>query len=217
MPNFTDNVGTAIQNFFQFPNAMNKNIRFQERSKRLYAENSNEDSDGLESMGIGIEGYEKGKPYRQEAILGIASGQVGKNEWTEYVNRGIYKFGVPKCNIFVYEVLIAAGAKVPRIGGEFGKMTEGRYGYPPLASDWEDKEKAIDGWSVVTKPSPGDVVASTSHVGIYVSQNRIISSNPIFGVREAYFSMENVTFRRYTGAASPVEEIDERIVRRQWH
>lgn len=192
---------------------------FSKVMKKSYVEERYENTNALNMMQIGV-GDGRGRLFDQEDVLKIAYQYMNSNEWAKYDQRGIFRFGVPKCNIYVYEVLTAAGAHVPRMGGELGKATDGRYGYPPLAADWFAKDKEIRGWSIVSDPLPGDVVSNGVHVGLYVSRNRIISATTNGGVRESEFNTVGsnaVTIRRYTSGVNIFTDKDEVYARRHWH
>lgn len=75
----------------------------------------------------------------------------------------------------------------------------------------------IEGWEIVSKLLSGDVVSNGQHVGFYVSQHLLLSSHPVYGVRENYFDMSNVTYRRYVGDVPVSEQNEDRISRGQWH
>lgn len=113
--------------------------------------------------------------------------------------RGINCYGQWKCNIFVYEILGAAGANAPLIGGMLRLVTVGRYGYPPSASDWADGDTKINEWTITTNPTPGDVVSTGEHVGIYIGNGKMISAGRDKIVMTPLKSYENYTYRHYEG------------------
>lgn len=196
-----------------------ENVAYSKEMKQMYMTHASADEGDLERMGIGI-GDGRRKAFDGDKVLEIAYKYVNTNDWVEYSKRGLFRPGVPKCNIYVYEVLTAAGAHVPRMGGELGKATGGRYGYPPLAADWFAKDKEIRGWNIVSDPLPGDVVSNGVHVGLYVSRNRIISATTNGGVRESEFNTVGsnaVTIRRYTSGINIFTDKDEVYARRHWH
>lgn len=129
----------------------------------------------------------------------------------------MYGSGDYKCNLFVYEMLTQAGARVEM---ELRENAVGRQiGYPPLARHWADPSFFIPGFEVLTvppdSPQPGDVAAiknvswsSSGHVGIVVgppqsSSNMTVSARADGVVHNDWgFREENkgeVVFRRYVG------------------
>ncbi|MDI6835749.1 MAG: RHS repeat-associated core domain-containing protein, partial [Rhizobiaceae bacterium] len=88
------------------------------------------------------------------------------SEWSPYTFGPLANPFVPKCNLRVADVALAAGATIPVTMGRFSA-------FPPTAGDWANKELNIRGWEVTDKPMPGDVAAiakpsttSTGHVTI---------------------------------------------------
>lgn len=140
--------------------------------------------------------------------LRVYEGQRG----SEYYGPGDYK-----CNLFVYEMMKQAGARVEL------ELRENKIGvqiaYPPLARHWADPSFAIPGFEVLTVPpdvpQPGDVAAiknvsfsASGHVGIVVgppqsASNMTVSARADGAVHNDWgFRDENkgqVVFRRYVG------------------
>ena len=85
----------------------------------------------------------------------------GSMDWAYSANRPPYGPDTNKCNLFVYEVLKAAGTPVPmKARWSLRKLV---VQHPPLAGQWADPSVNIPGWVVLTVPpdSPqrGDVAA----------------------------------------------------------
>lgn len=150
-------------------------------------------------------------------------------DWAYSATKGPYGPGTNKCNLFVYDVLAAAGAPVPmRVRWswrEFGDVK-----YPPLAGQWADPGVNISGWVVLKvppdSPQPGDVAAmkgdyddASGHVGIVTSLNppstvSVPSDSPVVEERGWGFrpnEQGQVVFRRYVGAPEP-----EQVRPREW-
>jgi hypothetical protein len=107
-------------------------------------------------------------------IVNAALGKVGSKEYAKAVERSGYGPGTDKCNIFVYETLLSAGASVPMLNnGSFG-LTQN----PPLAKEWSDPGCRIRGWEIISPPSqPGDVLSNGIHVGIVSGTASTVSAN----------------------------------------
>jgi len=179
-----------------------KNQYRNESLKRRFIDS---DSDNTEQnndsrMGIGdIKPKQQYKSYDPKTAVEIARSLVNDDRWSYSKKRGIYCKGDWKCNIFVYEVLRAAGAKIPLIGGMLGWATDGKYGYPPSAYDWENENIKINGWAITKHPKPGDVVSTGEHVGIYIGNGKMISAARDKIVMTDLKSYENYTYRHYEG------------------
>ena len=128
-----------------------------------------------------------------------------------------YLPGNNKCNLFVYEMLTQAGA---RIEMELRENALGiQIGYPPLAAHWADPQHYIPGFTVLKvppdTPEPGDVAAvknvswdASGHVGIVVGSPDGRATTTVSGRADGVvhndwgFRDENkgeVVFRRYVG------------------
>jgi hypothetical protein len=126
----------------------------------------------------------------------------------------IYGIGDNKCNLFVYEMLTQAGARV-EMGLREQPATDIQHAYPPLAGQWADPSFPVPGFEVLTvppdSPQPGDVAAvkhaswdASGHVGIVVGSNKTVSATPEDGVvhNDWGFRPEQegeVVYRRYVG------------------
>ncbi len=91
---------------------------------------------------------------RQKIVEG-AQKQIGSGDWHFQATKGNFGRNTDKCNLFVYDMLTAAGASPGLPNGHWWKS------YPPLAANWADPSFAIPGWKVLNSgesPQPGDVV-----------------------------------------------------------
>jgi cell wall-associated NlpC family hydrolase len=152
---------------------------------------------------------------RNETVIPAeAKKHVGSTAWDHQASRPPYSSGTNKCNLFVYEVLNAAGMPVP-MKIRFSWREFGNVKYPPLAGQWADPHVEIPGWEVVTNPRPGDVVAmkedysdASGHVGIVTGPGTSASVSSLTGtVVENDWGFRagqnDVVFRRYVGAPEP--------------
>lgn len=115
-------------------------------------------------------------------IAQVAKSKVGSSDWKYSEERGDFPKNTNKCNLFVYEVAVAAGATPPTVP---------RYvifNRPPTAGEWATPSVSINGWTVVTDPQPGDVVAeahnyadATGHVGIVTGDKLTTSASALVG------------------------------------
>jgi surface antigen len=145
----------------------------------------------------------KASDVRQK-MADLAKSKKDSDEWKTEGARdvpgiGNFKEESYKCNLYVYEVAIEAGAEP---------------GVLQKAGSWGNKDTDISGWRVLDKnetPQPGDVVAityppgslSSGHIGIVVDKGKtsntwdegIIRINN-FGFRE---EDKNAIFRRWEG------------------
>ena len=184
--------------------------QYRNESLRRYFIDNGEDNSEQETdsrMGIGdINQKKQYKSYDPKKAVEIAKSLLNDDRWSYLKRRGIYCQEDWKCNIFVYEVLRAAGAKIPLIGGMLGWATNGKYGYPPSASDWENKDIKIDGWAITKNPKPGDVVSTGEHVGIYIGNGKMISAARDNIVMTDLKSYEDYTYRHYVGTFTWVRQ-----------
>lgn len=158
------------------------------------------------------------------AIAAKAMEQRGSKKWILMTGRPFegpegtdaYLPGNNKCNLFVYEMLSAAGVHVPL--REYDSWGPNRLA-PPLAGEWANPKKDIPGFQVLTVPpdvpQPGDVAAiakvswdATGHVGIVANApdgkpNWTVSGRHDGVVHNDWgFRDENkgqVVFRRFVG------------------
>jgi RHS repeat-associated protein len=115
-----------------------------------------------------------------QKIVDTALSKVGSDAWSDNVANGNFGVGDNKYNLFVYDVLTAAGASPGTPNGWFTA-------YPPTAGQWADPNYVIPGWQVLgagVSPQPGDVVAqsitygdATGHVMIVGPDNTYIGTS----------------------------------------
>jgi len=128
-------------------------------------------------------------PEINERIAGEARKRIGSDAWSQWANRGDFAWSEPKCNLFVYEVLKAAGAQVP-LPNEGGKTKyfnidnwfKDAGQRPPTASQWHDEKYAPlkDHWRIVQQlheSCPGDVITDGGHMGIISGSKKTISAS----------------------------------------
>ena len=145
----------------------------------------------------------------QQKIAQAARSHLGSTDWNYDVAKGNFPKGTNKCNLFVYDVAIEAGADVPLVngGGPFGIF--GRE-YPPTAEQWAEPNFKIEGWKVVSTPQAGDIAAlqinysdATGHVAIVSGSGATIGTssfdNFISETDWGFRSGQSPTFRRYVG------------------
>jgi cell wall-associated NlpC family hydrolase len=151
----------------------------------------------------------------EKVIPAEAKKHVGSMAWDYNAKRPPYSSGTNKCNLFVYEVLNAAGTPV-QMKTRLSISQLEYVKYPPLAGQWADPRADIPGWEVVTNPRPGDVVAmkenygdASGHVGIVTGPGTTASVSSHTGsVVENDWGFradqkEDVVFRRYVGPPEP--------------
>jgi hypothetical protein len=114
-------------------------------------------------------------------IVGIARSYIGSTAWDDAAENGNFGPNTNKCNLFVYDVLTAAGASpgLPH-GHWFWKL------YPPAAGDWPNPSYDIPNWRILDsteKPEPGDIIAqkinygdASGHVMIVADKNFVIGT-----------------------------------------
>ena len=137
-------------------------------------------------------------------IVRVARSKIGSQEWMYSKEKGSFGKNTNKCNLFVYDVLVEAGVKPPPTIPHYIIFSR-----PPTAGEWADSTIEITGWTVVTDPKPGDVVAeahhysdATGHVGIVVGDKSTVSASALVGgvivENDWGFRSDNKpTFRRY--------------------
>jgi len=135
-----------------------------------------------------------------ERIVGIANGYVGSIDYNLLSKKGDFLPGNTKCNKFVYDVLLQAGASPglpnqPDIWGMPGPK-------PPIAAQWANANYNIPGWVVVSSPTPGDVASFSGHVGITFGNGLTISATLHNGVVRNDWGFrigQTPVFRRFVG------------------
>jgi hypothetical protein len=105
------------------------------------------------------------------------------NNQSKYSTVSDYGFGSGKnkCNLLVHDILSEANVKSPRRRSD-------KYGIeipagPITAGTWADPNADIEGFSVVSKPQPGDIVAieypysnASGHVAVVTEGNQSIGA-----------------------------------------
>ena len=135
-----------------------------------------------------------------ERIVGIANSYVGSTDYNLLSRKDDFLRGNPKCNKFVYDVLLRAGASpgLPNQPGRWGLSGP----KPPIASQWANTNYSIPGWVVVNSPFPGDVASFNGHVGIVIGNGLTISATLYDGVVRndwGFRSGQTPVFRRFVG------------------
>ena len=115
------------------------------------------------------------KTWTPDGSIETARKYIGSTDWSVDAEKDNFPSGTNKCNKFVYDALEESGAAVPLINEDRNPFTDEKY--PPVAKDWEDKEKEIEGWVVVDKPKPGDVASDGKHVGIVSGGGTTVSAS----------------------------------------
>ena len=142
---------------------------------------------------------------RTDQIAKVARSKVGSEEWLYSKEKGNFGKNTNKCNQFVYDVMIEAGVSPPPTVPRYVIFSR-----PPTAGEWADSSTTITGWTVVTEPQPGDVVAeahnysdATGHCGIVVGSKLTCSASSLEGGKIVQndwgFRQDNKpTFRRFS-------------------
>ena len=147
-----------------------------------------------------------------ECIALTAENQIGSSDWSYEGSRKRFGPKTNKCNLFVFEVIAAVGAKATTrsTSDDWYKRLFDR---PLLVREWADPNRNMSDWSIVSEPARGDVVAerrnysdATGHVGIVVETGNFgasVSADDDYIVRSAFGfrSTESPVFRRFTGAS----------------
>ena len=137
----------------------------------------------------------------REKIATVAKKYVGSTHWCYACPSG-HGRNTNKCNYFVYDIGLEAGAKMPKRvfslrGGPVG-ASEGGWG----------KASSLSYWKRVSSPQPGDIVAAHKnniyHVGIYVGNGETVSANSVNVGRNdwpycPYPKYYDILYWRYTG------------------
>ena len=131
---------------------------------------------------------------RQERIYLTADTNIGETAWSPDNARQAkrkesvyFKAGEPKCNLFVYEVILAAGYDVGTPNHLNGLAhpilaAQGKLDRPPYASDKFNKTVPgidyigeNDDWRRGRKQ--GDIITDGNHMGIVAGNNQTISAS----------------------------------------
>ncbi|KAI0237426.1 hypothetical protein LSAT2_012047 [Lamellibrachia satsuma] len=137
---------------------------------------------------------------KREKIAKKAEANIGSKVWAKAVAHKVGA-GEWKCNIFVAEMIEAAGASVPH---------RHWYMWSPIgANEWAktDSSYLVDSgcWTHVTSSGRGDVAAYGGHVGIVVGTDTVVSAKRDDVVKDysyqgAFYNLpagQNPTFWRY--------------------
>jgi RHS repeat-associated protein len=135
-----------------------------------------------------------------ERIVGIANAYVGSTDYNLLSKKSDFLPGNPKCNKFVYDVLLQAGASpgLPNQSGRWGIPGP----KPPIAIQWANANYNIPGWVIVSSPMPGDVASFNGHVGIVFRYGLTISATLRDGVVRndwGFRTGQTPVFRRFVG------------------
>lgn len=139
-----------------------------------------------------------------QRIVGIANGFVESTEYNLMRRQGNFLVGNPKCNKFVYDVTLQAGASpgLPNLPGRSDILRGATGARPPVASQWADPNYSIPGWVSVSSPMPGDIASFQGHVGIVYGNGLTISATLRDGVVRndwGFRSGQTPVFRRFVG------------------
>ena len=131
---------------------------------------------------------------KQTLLLEIARTKIGSNAWDINKKRissdgkVIFLPGEPKCNLFLYEILVEAGIPqlLPNIAGRMASENLDKTGEskerPFVCRQWfnfevPNMEFIGEGEEAMNKTIPGDIVTSGSHIGIISSYRKTISAS----------------------------------------
>ncbi len=144
---------------------------------------------------------------------------IGSTAWSHSASRSPYPANTNKCNLFVYETMNGAGKAVPTWSRDrkLLGLTVQTQQLPPLAGHWADPGHVILGWTVVTHPKPGDVVAeahqysdASGHVAI-ISYPKDAQQESSVTVGKTNFSVLEMEGRTISASAS-----EQKIVENDW-
>lgn len=140
-----------------------------------------------------------------ERIVRAAKAKVGSKAWAYATAKDDFDANTNKCNQFVYDIMVEANVSpLPEVSKRIF------WSRPPLAREWATASVEIKGWTVVSDPQPGDVVAeahnyadATGHVGIVVDKKKTASASALVGgeivINDWGFRKDSKpTFRRLT-------------------
>jgi RHS repeat-associated protein len=143
----------------------------------LYAYVDNDPVDYTDMWGL----QKNGTPG---AVATTAASHRGSQDWLVSKGKENFKPNSDKCNLFVYDSIVEAGA------GSSIPLRHILFGGPPAAGDWANpKIEQLGCWQKVSGPArPGDVIAAYTdpanhptwaHVGIVVSVGNTASANTV--------------------------------------
>lgn len=135
---------------------------------------------------------------RQTKVLEHARAHIGSTAWSRFCTRTsansrvTFNYGEPKCNLFVYEMLVAGGVKqdLPNTAGAlksylpfFNTQPNPR---PYCCSDWyncrvPNMTYIGQGINALNKCWPGDIITEGKHMGIISGPRKTISASSIEG------------------------------------
>jgi len=125
-----------------------------------------------------------------------------RTDYAQDVRKGNFGAGLPKCNLYTRDRLAGSGINPPENPG----------GPWPLQShNWADSSLSVEGFSIVTTPERGDIVAiappagrTYGYVGIVVDPANSVTVSARSGavVRDnfGFDGKPGYVFRRYTGS-----------------
>lgn len=132
---------------------------------------------------------------RQTRVVNAAKKHIGSSSWSVLVRKDsadgkvCFNPGEPKCNLFVYEMLVEGGVpqSLPNQSGRLGRLFNDKTARPFTASQWyagevPDMQCVGTGISALDKSWPGDIVTNGSHVGIISGPQKTISASAIENV-----------------------------------
>jgi len=121
----------------------------------------------------------------QNKIYSNAKANIGDKSWAKGVRRQakrnpnvVYDKGVWKCNLFVYEIILASGLDIGTYECSSGIT-------PPVAGDWYNYSSYLitnnaefigKGPEGINKAIPGDIITDGIHMGIYAGNDEVINA-----------------------------------------
>jgi len=122
----------------------------------------------------------------QESIYKNAKANIGDKSWAKDVSRRAkkntdvyFEKGDWKCNLFVYEIILASGLDIGTPYGCDGSKK------PPVTGDWYNYKHELikknakyigEGSEGMNKAIPGDIITDGIHMGIYAGNGEIINA-----------------------------------------
>jgi len=126
----------------------------------------------------------------QSKIVACARSHVGSSEWRVLTckksadGKVQFNVGEPKCNLFVYEVLVGAGVGqyLPNKPGFLGSIFNQLQERPYTAGQWYEgqvphTELVGTGEDGLNKCQPGDIVTNGNHIGIITEPHKTVSAS----------------------------------------